>query len=713
MKNINLNGAKNSALPIIAATILQKNIYYIRNIPLISDIKIQLNILKQFNVKINFINKNSIIIDTTNLKIPKIIDYTENTRGCYYFIGSTAIYNIDLEFIIDIGCKIDERNIDYHIKLLELLGKTVIINDNKLLVSGTNNNNNITYTFPKPSIGATLNAIFMYSNSKSKIILNNYAKDPYIINTIEFLKKIGINIEFNPTSIIINGNDSKFINNTLIDHSIIIDPIEALTYIIYAGINLPDNNISNYTIGPIDIFNLGKTYNLLKSIGIFLIESEIKNLYFIKRTELKSFNIETGYFPDIYTDIQPMLTLIALSLKDSISTIKETIWNNRFKYIDEINLFGYKIILKDDTIIINTNNQIIDENYINKEFECTDLRGGMAILLLMRKFHIKKDPLNKKYIDRGYYDYEHNINIILKNDNNKFFEEYNTKDLSNIKIGNLSKYYAEAFSEIYLINIINYCKNNNIKFKLIGYGNNIYFCDYFDGMIIKYMNKNIIHQIEDNNEFFIVSAGTLLIDFIIYISQFGYDLSNLAGIPGTIGGAINGNAGAYGLEISEIIENSRILRLNNLEIFELTNKDINFSYRNSKFKNNSNEIILSAKIKIKNIYNDNYNDIKKKISNVIFLRNTKFPWENTLGSVFKNYNLKSNKIYAWKLIDELNLRGKIINNIKICDEHPNIFLNYNNASSNDFNLLLLFVEDKIKEKYSIIIQKEIEFITNI
>jgi len=90
------------------------------------------------------------------------------------------------------------------------------------------------------------------------------------------------------------------------------------------------------------------------------------------------------------------------------------------------------------------------------------------------------------------------------------------------------------------------------------------------------MNKNIIHQIEDNNEFFIVSAGTLLIDFIIYISQFGYDLSNLAGIPGTIGGAINGNAGAYGLEISEIIENSRILRLNNLEIFELTNKDINF-----------------------------------------------------------------------------------------------------------------------------------------
>jgi len=75
--------------------------------------------------------------------------------------------------------------------------------------------------------------------------------------------------------------------------------------------------------------------------------------------------------------------------------------------------------------------------------------------------------------------------------------------------------------------------------------------------------------------------------------------------------------------------------------------------------------------------------------------------------------LKSNKIYAWKLIDELNLRGKIINNIKICDEHPNIFINYNNASSNDFNLLLLFVEDKIKEKYSIIIQKEIEFITNI
>lgn len=396
MKNININGAKNGALPVLAATLLQQNLYYIRNVPLITDIEVQINILKQFNVKVWYINKNNLIIDSTNLLIPKVIDYSKNTRGTYYFIGSTVIYNKDLEYILETGCKIDVRSIDYHLTLLELLGKKIIINNNKLFISGNFINENVNYTFPKASIGATINAIFMFSRCKSIITLNNYAKDPYIINTIELLIKIGINIQYNDYSIIINGHDSKFIKNTLIDHSIIEDPIEALTYIIYAGINLSNYSKSNYTIGPININNFGESYTLLESIGITLIESETLKYYYINKTEFKSFETSTGYFPSVYTDIQPFLTILALFVKNSVCKITENIWNDRFKYVNEINKFGFNILIKEKEIIIDTTT-ISDNNIKFEEIDyyCTDLRGGMALLLLMRKIILKRNRLIK------------------------------------------------------------------------------------------------------------------------------------------------------------------------------------------------------------------------------------------------------------------------------------------------------------------------------
>ena len=717
MKNININGAKNAGLPILAATLLQKNLYYIKNIPFITDINIQINILKQFNVKVSCINKKNLFIDTTNLIIPKIIDYTKNTRGTYYFIGSTVIYDTDLEYILETGCKIDVRGIDYHITLLELLGKKVTINENKLIVNGCCINSDITYTFPKPSIGATINAIFMYSQTKSIVTLKNYAKDPYIINTINLLKKMGICIDYNDDCIVINGNNNKKIENKLIEHTIIEDPIEALTYIIYSGINIKEYTTTEYTIGPINIQNLGDAYSLLESIGIFLIESRRKGLYHIKKTKLTSFNISTDYFPKIYTDIQPFLALLSLFIDNGITTIKEEIWNDRFKYIYEFNKFGYKIVQTGNTIIIdhssrNETNKQKSKYYENTEFNCTDLRGGMALLLLMRKNNIKKDPNNKNYIDRGYYDYENNINIILDSGQQHYYTtNFNTNKLSNINIGGISKYYTEVFSQIDIIETIKYCKNNNISYKFIGDGNNIYFSEYYDGMIIKNMYNSIYYTIDEE---FIVYSGTSLIDFILYAAEKGYDLSNLAGIPGTIGGAIYGNAGAYGLEIKDIISSCLIItNNNNTDIITMDVKDINFEYRTSIFKreNKENEIILSSKIKMKpsNICMD---EIKCRIKDKIMLRNKKFQMENTLGSVFKNITINNQKIYAWELIDELNVRGLTINNITINNEHPNIFINNGNASPSDLNTLIDYISHDIFINKNIILEKEIEFINS-
>ena len=286
---------------------------------------------------------------------------------------------------------------------------------------------------------------------------------------------------------------------------------------------------------------------------------------------------------------------------------------------------------------------------------------------------------------------------------NIYIDNFNTKVLSNINIGGMCKYYTEVLSENDIINTIDFCNNNNIYYRIVGDGSNLYFSDYFNGMIIK-NNYKTMHNIDN---YFIVSSGTTLFDFILYACEYGYDLSKLVGIPGTIGGAIYGNAGAYGTDMSQIVSSCLILNKDN-NVINMNNNDLQFSYRNSFLKTN-NVIILSTKIKIKKS-NLSIHEIKQKIKEVMIVRINKFQIKNTLGSIFKNILLGDNKIYAWKLLDALNLRNKTIYNITISKTHPNIFINNGNASSSDMNNILNYIVKNINQKFNIVLEKEIEYI---
>ena len=718
MQNVNIHGSKNAALPILAGTLLEKKLYYLKNIPLIGDIYTQLAILKQFNVTINWLNQADILIDTRHLTIPPTINYDVNCRGTYYFMGAIAAYNIDLQFTIANGCEIDNRKYDYHITLLELLGKEVTLHaGNKITVAGNINwaAKHLIHTFPKPSVGATINALFMFGKSTVPVTLYNCAKDPYILDTIRFMQTIGFNITYGEDKIELHGYQKT--SNPTVQHTVIDDTIEALTYIIYSGINLNANSTSSYTIGPFTIGYLGKTYALLQSIGIELLESKTKNYYYIYRTStLKPFNITTGYYPDIYTDIQPFLCLLALYIDSSTvtnSSITEIIWNDRFKYIEELNKLGCMITSIKNCITIPALHTTNTPSFADLTFTCPDLRGGMAVYLLMRKYNILHTPLNKDYIDRGYTDYENNINIILHNDSTSLY--YHTKQLSNIKIGGLTKYYAQVYEVEHIISCINYCNNNKLKYKVIGGGNNIYFADYYDGMLI-HNEINHVQKIDETNNF-IVSAGTLLLDFIFIAAEHGVDLSALAGIPGTVGGALYGNAGAYGTTMSDIVEECTVLRDN--QIIILNKRELELTYRSSIFKQGNNtDIILSCKIGVNAISLnaislnaiDTIYPIHDNIVTILTKRNQRIPNENTLGSVFKNIVKNGNTQYMWQLIDGLALRGKFLHNIKIHDTHPNIFINAGNATCSDMDKTLDYIEELIYTTHNITCEREIECI---
>ncbi len=721
INNVKIHGAKNSALPIIAATLLDKKIYHLFNINLIADVIVQLNILKQFNVSINIINDNEIIIDTTQLNIPDKINYELNTRGTYYFIGSTIHYNKDIDYVLANGCDIDDsdRKIDFHIELIKLSGKDVKYNNGKLNVFGSFNNNNIHYKFKKPSVGATINGLLMFSKIKSKCILENYARDPYIIDLINFLKSLDINISYDDNCIIINDNNHNEPNkqNQIIKHYIIPDPIETITYIIFSAINLPENSISPYTIGPTDINILGETNLILENIGIELLESPNNNYFYVKKNTLKHFTLETDYYPKLYTDSQPFFCILSLFINsDELCKITETVWTNRFNYVNEINKLGYNLEIVNNTIIIDPSKFVKYDAHDNQpiiDINCTDLRGGMAVYLLLSKLNIKFNLLNRKYIDRGYYNYQSNIDIIIKNDIN-IQRSFPTTQLSNINIGGITKYYSEYSKIEQIITLIEFCKFNNIKYNILGGGYNIYFSEYYNGMIIKNNLQEITNYSESNDYTLIsISSSLPLMDLVNYCADIQIDISSLAGIPGTIGGAIYGNAGAYGIEIKDILDSCYILKNNQLII--MTNKEMNFDYRSSIFKSNvkSNEldkdIIISCVFKITKS-ELTPNEIKEKINDILTIRNKKFTNTNTLGSIFKNPIVNNTKLYAWKLLDDINMRGVTIRNLKLSDVNPNIFINVANATQNDMNYLLEYIEKKIYEKYNIILEKEIEYI---
>ncbi len=707
MLNININGAKNSALPILAATLLAKNKYYFNNIPNISDIEIQLDLLKQFNVSIEYLSNNNLIIDTTNLLIPNELIYNNNTRGTYYIIGSTIHYPSNLIYKFGSGCDIENqgRKINYHLDLINISGKNYNLVNNNLSIYGNFDTKDKKYIFENPTVGGTLNGLLIFSKINCLTIFENYAKEPYIFDLINFLIKLGINITYNDTQLKIHGTNN-IVENSIINYEIIYDPIEFISYYIFSGINLMNNTISPYTIGPINLNILGTSLTLLKDIGLELIESTKKDYYFIRKTTLNNFNITTDYYPGIFTDVQPFFCLLSL-FQDKICTITENIWNNRFNYINELNKLGYNIDINNNTLIINPAKFTIQYNYI--DFYCTDLRGGFAIMMLlkMHNFNYKLHKIN--YITRGYSNFENNLDIILKNKFNIYYH-FPTKELSNIKIGGYSKYFSEFSTIDELKCLIQICKTHKINYKIIGSGTNIYFSDYYNGMILKNNLNNISHEFLNNNFINInVYSGTKLMDFVYYCANLNIDISQLSGIPGTIGGAIYGNAGAYNLEIKDLLDNCTILDLDNEEsVVIFTNNNMNFSYRNSIFKSSSNnKIILSSSFILKKS-DLTSNQINIKINDILNIRNKKFSNYLSLGSVFKNPIINCQKYYIWELLDKINFRGKQYNNLKLLDINPNIMINLGNSQSCDIIDFINLIKKEIYNKFTISIETEIE-----
>jgi len=315
----------------------------------------------------------------------------------------------------------------------------------------------------------------------------------------------------------------------------------------------------------------------------------------------------------------------------------------------------------------------------------------------------------------------------LKNEFPRLEEDVMLKDYTTFRIGGPAKYFLRTSDKKELKKVIERAIKENINFLVIGGGSNTLFSSKgFDGLVIVYKVENIkerplIEKIGD--DYFKVDATIPLSSLITEMRSFS-GLEWGVGIPGTLGGAINGNAGAIGESISDSVESVDVLEIKNGEVLEKTfnKKECCFGYRTSIFKNNQELLIVSVELKLSK---GEENEIQERIKSNLEIRKAKQPKGFSVGSVFKNYNGKISDLIvsgypelksfnekgiipAGLLISLSGLKGKKIGDAKISEEHANFIINLGNATSDDVMSLINLIKKTVKENFSIDLEEEIK-----
>ena len=365
---VTISGAKNAAVAILPATLLVKGKCHLENVPDISDIRAYCKILESLGSKIEYISKNEMIID--NSEVSSAIasyDLTSKFRASYYLLGSLIGRFDKVQIGLPGGCKLGARPIDQHIKALKKLGAKVIVRNGNVYASKTEPLKGANIFFDVVSVGSTMNAILAATLSEGTTVIENVAKEPHIVDLANFLNSMGAKIKGAGTDTIKITGVKELKQKS--SYSIIPDQIETGTFMVAAAAtkgNILINNCIPKHMEPI-------TAKLIEA-GATIEEFESSIRVKMDRRPT-SISIKTMPYPGFPTDMQPQMSLL-LTLGDSTGTIVETIWESRFQYTDELNKMGADISAHGSTAIFKG-----VEKLYGAPVKAHDLRAGAAMII--------------------------------------------------------------------------------------------------------------------------------------------------------------------------------------------------------------------------------------------------------------------------------------------------------------------------------------------
>lgn len=390
--DIYISGAKNAAVAILPAALLIDGSCRIENLPDIRDTRILEDTLTQLGAKVIFEDRNTVLIDSSGVN-SHIASYEmiKSMRASYYLLGALLGRFGKAEVALPGGCNFGHRPIDQHIKGFEALGAKVSVEGGMIKLSADKLTGSQIY-LDVISVGATINLMLAAVMAEGTTVIENAAKEPHIVDTANFLNAAGADIKGAGTDVIKIRGVEKLKGGQV--HSIIPDMIEAGTFMIASAATDGDVTVKN--IIPKHMESLSAK---LQEMNINIEEGDDWIRVTGGNGTIRKANIKTLPYPGFATDLHPPITVL-LCLADGNSTITESIWPQRFQYVDELRRMGARIRANGGMAIIEG-----PASLTGAQVNAIDLRAGAAVVIAGLAAEGKTEVSNVKYIDRGYEDF--------------------------------------------------------------------------------------------------------------------------------------------------------------------------------------------------------------------------------------------------------------------------------------------------------------------
>lgn len=389
---VEISGAKNAAVAIIPAALLVEGVCRIENIPQISDTDMLLTILADLGAKVRFINKSTIEVDCSKVTYKDApYDLMRKIRASYYFIGSMLGRFGNAKTTMPGGCNFGVRPIDQHIKGMAALGADIDIKNGFVIASTPDGKlHGARIYLDKVSVGATMNIMIAAAMAQGRTIIENAAREPHIVDLANFLNSMGADIRGAGTDTIKVNGVEKLHGGC---YTIIPDQIEAGTYMVAAAATGGEVLVKNVIPKHLECISAK-----LRETGTIVQEYE-DSILVKGASTLRKANVKTLPYPGFPTDMQPLMGAL-LCLANGTSVITEGIYDNRYKYMNELRKMGAEVQVDGRIAVIEGGTQLT-----GALVQACDLRAGAAMVVAGMCARGVTEIEDVHYIERGYENF--------------------------------------------------------------------------------------------------------------------------------------------------------------------------------------------------------------------------------------------------------------------------------------------------------------------
>lgn len=390
---LRINGAKNSALKLMVATLLGQGEFILENVPRIADVYTMAGVLEAVGAKVDF-EAQRMKLEVSSVGGHTPADLVKSMRASVQVLGPLLARLGWVEVALPGGCAIGPRPLDIHLSGLKQMGATIEIQGDLLVAKAKTRLQGAEIKLRYPSVGATENIMMAATLAEGETVIKNAAREPEIVDIQEFLNAMGAKVQGAGSAVIrIEGVDE--LGNT--DYSVMPDRIEAGTYLLALLMTRGEGTLENVIPE-----HLKPLLDMILAMGASL-EIGANKISLLAPQELRPFQLATSPYPGFPTDLQPQMVAAAIQAR-GVSELVETVFDQRFGYIKELKKLGAQIEQRDHSVLIHGPTKLR-----GTQLMAGDLRAGAALVLAALAAEGQSVITGSEYIDRGYESIEHRL----------------------------------------------------------------------------------------------------------------------------------------------------------------------------------------------------------------------------------------------------------------------------------------------------------------